>query len=65
MKTEEAFAAVNWRLLQGLRFKPSLEVGAFGLAVDVEGKEVWPLSLSRIGAGQEEQDQPIGAPQQG
>ena len=46
--------AVNWRIRRGLRFEPSLQTGAYGLAVDVEGKEVLPPSLSHIGAGQEE-----------
>ena len=57
MKTKEALRVVNWMIHRGLRFEPFLEAGALGLAVDVEGKEVWPTSSSHIGAGQEQQEQ--------
>ena len=55
MKTE-APGAVNWRIRSSLRSKPSLELGASGLAAGYEGKEGWPLSLSHSGAGREEQE---------
>ena len=43
---------MNWKLHLSLRFEPSLEARASGLAMDVEGKEEWPPSSSHIGAGQ-------------
>ena len=54
METEDAPGVVNRKLHLGLRSEPSLEAGACGLAVDVEGKEEWPPSSSHISAGQEQ-----------
>ena len=51
MEIEDAPGVVSWKLYLGQRFEPSLEAGACGLAVDVEGKEEWTLSSSHIGAG--------------
>ena len=52
----EAPGVVNWRLPQGLRSGPSLEVGASSLVSDEVGKEGWPPSSSHIGARLEQQE---------
>ena len=51
METEGAPALANGRIHRGLRSKPSFEgegEGGYGLAVDVEEREVLPQSSSRI-----------------
>ena len=51
METEDALRVVSWKLHLGQRSEPSLEAGAYGFVVDVEGNEEWPPSSSHIGAG--------------
>ena len=51
----EALGAVNWRTPQGLRYGPSLEVGASWLVLNAKVKEGWALSSSHIGVGLEQQ----------
>ena len=42
METEEALVPANGRIRRGLRSEPSLEGESYGLAVDVDEREVLP-----------------------